>query len=348
MKTFRISIFGLFVTMFAVVALLSSCEKEEVGPVIAPPTVEDSAAPIPPMPDDTTYHSIPEVGVYTPNSSRSLEVRTDRGIAHGGVIKARIASRVGNTFIIEIARQDGAIFKNHTVSSVRLGAVSGEEKFPMKSFAGKSAVYQRYTPDFTRGYELVYPMIMDGQTGAYYYAEPILVYTDPLYANVCGEGEVFGTANGVEVRCTGENASADFCLRYIEKVYQEKIQNASKPKDWYADTNNFKHFSRYPNGGDVAPRVGDILVFSSYDRLFSEEGDGHVAIVMEVTDTSIRVAQQNFSVNVESSYWYPIGGEFQRSGNRIIDPEPGNVMRGCIVTPEPKHSIIGWMRYQKN
>ena len=217
--------------MVAVVALLSSCEKEEVGPVIAPPTVEDSAAPIPPMPDDTTYHSIPEVGVYTPNSSRSLEVRTDRGIAHGGVIKARIASRVGNTFIIEIARQDGAIFKNHTVSSVRLGAVNGEEKYPMKSFAGKSAVYQRYTPDFTRGYELVYPMIMDGQTGAYYYAEPILVYTDPLYANVCGEGEVFGTANGVEIRCTGENASADFCLRYIEKVYQEK-NKISMPTTW--------------------------------------------------------------------------------------------------------------------
>lgn len=347
MKKFRISIFGLLVMMFAVVALLSSCEKEEAAPVVPQYRIDD--APVPgPDPHAPNYFSIPREGEYTPMSSRKLTIKGAAATFQGGVIKAKISHRQGNVFFLDITKQDGSKFRNPVVVGVKSGSVYGEVHWTKEASAGESVVFTYFHARFARGYEHFYPIVMDAKTGECYYAEPILVYTDPLYANVCGEGEVFGTANGVEVRCTGENASADFCLRYIEKVYQEKIQNASKPKDWYTDTNNFKHFSRYPNGGDVAPRVGDILVFSSYDRLFSEEGDGHVAIVMEVTDTSIRVAQQNFSVNVESSYWYPIGGEFQRSGNRIIDPEPGNVMRGCIVTPEPKHSIIGWMRYQKN
>ena len=135
--------------------------------------------------------------------------------------------------------------------------------------------------------------------------------------------------NGADHQCT------KFCLRYIEQVYQEKIVHYYRASRWFYDNKNFSNFKRYNNGGSVAPRVGDILCFGKGTKDKDGKYLGHVAVIMEVSDTYVKIAQQNSGTgSTQDPQWYPIGGELERSGNTII-------------YPDSKFEIQGWMRYHK-
>ena len=345
MEAKKIASVLMLIGMFVVVALLSSCEKQEVEEVVVTSSNQQAGEQASPdssvalraatLASDVTYYSTPGTYEWTPNSSRNTPLKEICGTAEGGIIKAQIFFRIGNTFLIMITKQDGGVFRSPGTAYIKSGAVCGKKVAQIKYSSGKSGVLIGFTPTFTQGYEHFYPMVIDEKSGGRYYAEPILVYTLPLYSSNFKYGEVLGTANGVQVLCNGSsnqgigyNQCTRFCLRYIEQVYQEKIEHYYMAKDWYTDYKNFKNFKRYPNGNPVPPRPGDILVFSG-------RKDGHVAIVMEVTKTYVKVAQQNSGDGSDQNpQWYPIGGELKRSGN-------------TVVCSDSKFKVIGWMRYQK-
>ena len=361
MKAKKIASVLMLIGMFVVVALLSSCEKQEMEEVVVTSSdqqVGEQASPdssvalrAATLASDVTYYSTPGVGVWTANSSRNTPLKEICGTAEGGIIKAQIFFRVGNTFLIMITKQDGGVFRSPGTAYIKSGAVCGKKVAQIKYSSGKSGVLIGFTPTFTQGYEHFYPMVIDEKSGGRYYAEPILVYTQPLYLNDFGTyGKSLGSANGVDVFCNSliykgkvlkenqngaDHQCTKFCLRYIEQVYQEKIVHYYRASRWFYDNKNFSNFKRYNNGGSVAPRVGDILCFGKGTKDKDGKYLGHVAVIMEVSDTYVKIAQQNSGTgSKQNPQWYPIGGELERSGNTII-------------YPDSKFEIQGWMRYHK-
>ena len=347
------SIIGLILVMFAVV-VLDSCNKQENEEAEFTASEQqalgDFQAVMPTArASSKVYYSTPSVGGYTPNSSRNTPLKEICGTAEGGIIRAQVIAKMGGLFCIKITKQDGSTFKSPGMAYIKSGAVCGKSvairtKLKEGYNAGDSEVLVYFNATFSMGYEHFYPMVIDAKTGARYYAEPILVYTDPLYSTDFKYNNVLGTANGVSVLCNtsedeegkshenrgvkGRNQCTNFCLRYIEQVYQEKITSYQGAKLWWGDTKNFKNFKRYKNSGTVPPRPGDILVLSN-DKY------GHVSIIMEVGDTYIKVAQQNSGPGKNNKEWLPIGGVYSRSGNFVNTTAAG-------------YSVIGWMRYHKN
>ena len=354
------SIIGLILAMFAVV-VLDSCNKQENEEAeftaSEQQTLGDFQAVMPTArASSTVYYSTPSVGGYTPNSSRNTPLKEICGTAEGGIIRAQVIAKMGGLFCIKITKQDGSTFKSPGMAYIKSGAVYGKSvairtKLKEGYNAGDSEVLVYFNATFSMGYEHFYPMVIDAKTGARYYAEPILVYTDPLYSTDFKYNNVLGTANGVSVLCNtsedeegkshenrgvkGKNQCTNFCLRYIEQVYQEKIVHYYRASRWFYDNKNFSNFKRYNNGGSVAPRVGDILCFGKGTKDKDGKYFGHVAVIMEVSDTYVKIAQQNSGTgSTQDPQWYPIGGELERSGNTII-------------YPDSKFEIQGWMRYHK-
>ena len=123
-----------------------------------------------------------------------------------------------------------------------------------------------------------------------------------------------------------QGGSQDF-FKKVCVPFLNKGKNGGHGRDWYREE-SAKGLDAFPNSESVAPRPGDILVFSG-------RKDGHVAIVMEVTRTYVKVAQQNSGDgSAQNPQWYPIGGKLKRSGN-------------TVVCSDSKFKVIGWMRYQK-
>lgn len=354
------SIIGLILVMFAVV-VLDSCNKQENEEAEFTASEQqalgDFQAVMPTArTGSTVYYSTPSVGGYTPNSSRNTPLKEICGTAEGGIIRAQVIAKMGGLFCIKITKQDGSTFKSPGMAYIKSGAVCGKSvairtKLKEGYNAGDSEVLVYFNATFSMGYEHFYPMVIDAKTGARYYAEPILVYTDPLYStDFKTYGNILGTANGVAVVCNsliekgkllnanekGENYQCtEFCVRYVNQIYKENIKHYYRASKWYTDYTNFKNFTRYSNGGDIAPRPGDILCFDKGAKDKNGNYLGHVAIIMEVGYDYIRIAQQNSGTGSKTSpQWYPIGGTLQRSGNTIL-------------YPDSKFEIQGWMRYYK-
>ena len=79
-------------------------------------------------------------------------------------------------------------------------------------------------------------------------------------------------------------------------------------------------FSAYSNGGSTAPQPDDILCYSG-----GQSGYGHVAIIMEVNDNSIKIIDENRSCS--SAY-----ATLTKSGNYLYNNLDG-------------YQIQGWLRY---
>ena len=88
----------------------------------------------------------------------------------------------------------------------------------------------------------------------------------------------------------------------------------------YSMAENF-HLYAFPNGGDVAPHPGDILVFDHSNDI------GHVAIITNVTQTNVGIIEQNWSASSCTASL-----EMTVSNEQYDIHDRGN------------YSVIGWVR----
>uniref|UniRef100_Q0HQ96 CHAP domain containing protein n=1 Tax=Shewanella sp. (strain MR-7) TaxID=60481 RepID=Q0HQ96_SHESR len=162
-------------------------------------------------------------------------------------------------------------------------------------------------------------------------------------------GDVLDSLNGVEIYYNGgvntnegRNLSLDgynlgikyqcveFVKRYFYLRYQHKMPDSfGHAKDFFNDLlpdaswNEKRALRQYTNGSQSKPMADDLLVFAPW--MFNPYG--HVAIVANVTETSIEIAQQNPGPFAPSREVFPL---VQREGLWYID------------APRTK----GWLRWE--
>lgn len=329
------------VLIIAVVALMSSCDKsfnEPIAPVETEQIQDEDASSLELRSSNITYYSTPNVGGTVPNSTVNIK---GKGTAtyHGGVLAAKLLRQNGNKFTIRISKQGGGTFNGGGIAIVTVGTVDGSVAGHKRYYPGVTHIDIEVTATFNQGAVHFYPTTKDQNSGYRYYAEPILIHTKPLY-KIKSEytyGEVLGTINGVAVKANGvknqskggDHQCTTFCIRYYNSVYGKNYVHYFDAHKWYNDTKNFPDLDRYRNGGSVAPRPGNILCMSGGGGL------GHVAIIMEVTGSRIKIAQQNSGI--PGKVWqHAIGGELSYNpSTRTISKPDG-------------YTIQGWMRVSLN
>ncbi|WP_298510866.1 CHAP domain-containing protein [uncultured Kordia sp.] len=113
-----------------------------------------------------------------------------------------------------------------------------------------------------------------------------------------------GSVNHVEKRnltTDGYNLGLQYqCVEFVKRYYYEYLHHKmpdsyGHAKDFFnpkikdGERNTQRNLTQYTNGSRAKPKVNDILVFqASWYNSF-----GHVAIVMEVTENSVTIIQQN-------------------------------------------------------
>ncbi|WP_170857268.1 CHAP domain-containing protein [Chryseobacterium limigenitum] len=171
-----------------------------------------------------------------------------------------------------------------------------------------------------------------------------MIYTIPMY-NIKTSytiRETLGTVNGTIVKASNPNLlnkydldvqCTEFCCRYYAQVYGKNIinpntTNGGHAKDWY-NTASVKGLQKIPIGN--TPRVGDILCMEGGG------GNGHVAIIIEVGTSLIKVAQQNAGIpsvnasNYDTHWQHAIGGGLlYNSSTKIITPPNGYTVEGLL------------------
>ena len=345
------SIIGLILAMFAVV-VLDSCNKQENEEAeftaSEQQTLGDFQAVMPTArASSTVYYSTPSVGGYTPNSSSNNPIDGFCGTAEGGVIRAEVARQttVGGTnkgFIILITKQDGSTFKGSGTAYIKSGSPCGSI-ISKRSYRGgtRNEIAIPLIADFEIGYAYYYPVVINEQTGTRYYAEPILVYTDPIFkAGPYKQGDNIGTANGVIVQAAGPKLGGsaksvqctEFCSRYYSQVYRKNIvntgQNGGNADTWF-DKAKDKGLVAFTNG-TTKPQIGDIVCFEN-DPV-SDTLNGHVAIIMEVGWNYIKIAHQNSRST--KGWLQPIGGRLDYDSSTKIISSPANfTVQGVLRNP---------------
>lgn len=114
------------------------------------------------------------------------------------------------------------------------------------------------------------------------------------YGEQVGEFEgiaIYGS-DGNDVR--GEYGLQFECVEFVNRFYAQRLHHQNMAQsgnadDYFWHTPN-KGLVAYPNGGDVEPRKYDLLIFDGGPA----DGDvGHVAVISEVTATTVTFVQQN-------------------------------------------------------
>ena len=116
-------------------------------------------------------------------------------------------------------------------------------------------------------------------------------------------------------------------------------KNGGHGRDWYREE-SAKGLDAFANSESVAPRPGDILVFSG-------RKDGHVAIIMEVTNTYVRLVHQNMGLvedgKPETDWHEPVGAKlgYDYQTKTISSPEDYTV-KGWLRMPryQEKYPIL--------
>jgi hypothetical protein len=330
--------------------LLTSCNNDEIFEQPVQHNEESSLKVSALAATTPTYYVTPTVGNYTPNSTSNTTLSSVYGNYVGGLIKARVVNQSGNTFAIEIRKQDGTPFSAAGMAKVKAGSVGGGEAGSCGYSVMNYAVVVQVTATFTQGITHFYPIVESYSGGVKYFAEPIMVYTSPMYniKTSYSTYENIGTANGVIVQAAGPNLidntlagilsvqCTEFCNRYYSQVYGKNIinsgTNGGHAKTWY-DNSTAKGLRQIPNG--TAPRVGDILCMNNNPT--SNTKYGHVAIIIEVTDSYIKIAQQNagkvtLGISNYDTYWtHAIGGQLSyNSSTKTITAPSGFSIQGLL------------------
>lgn len=308
-----------FLIIFALTLLWQSCKKQ-VTSLSPDPNVENTIDN--PKKTRAAYTSYPQPNTGFPpnNSSAALTLNGATGPHLGGMIKAQVTYQSGNQFIIQIVKQAGGNFPVGTIGRLRMGSVSYTSLATTAPLATASNVINiTINIGFNQGFLNLMPIAEFG--GSKYYAEPISIYTSPIYNSGAFNtaGGLLGTINGVDVRVstqyTNYNVAApwsqwqctELCKRYYSQVYGVNLNINQDAGNWWANVP--AGFTFHPNG-TKAPRVGDILELQKVGG-----GYGHVLVIIEVKDNQIRIAHQNGGTNLA-----PIGAILSRSGNSIISP----------------------------
>ncbi len=336
---------GILAMVFCLATSFSSCKKEaitatEKQKVDEEVSIGDSTS----KGMMTTYYSSPTVGNYTSNSSSSVTIGGTCGTHSGGVLRAKLQSKSGNQFTVRISKQDGSNFGIAGTAYVKAASLCGGIAGQISYSAGVSYVDVTFYATFSQGIVNFYPMTIDGTYGYRYYAEPILVYTDPMFLvkSTYTQNENLGTVNGVIVKASSYNLDnpndldvqcTEFCCRYYQQVYGQNIvntgQNGGNACDWFSSA-SAKNLIAYSNGGSMPPKPGDILCMSGGSGL------GHVAIIIQVASNFVKIAQQNGHMyNTLTDWNAPIGGQlnYNSATNTISMP-----------TPNSSYTIQGWLR----
>lgn len=185
----------------------------------------------------------------------------------------------------------------------------------------------------------------DGQTTG---QSPFTVVTSTSCSSCNGNpcfGTLLGSFNGVNAysNCTAEYDSQTYnyetgintglkyqCVEFVNRYYKIVYGLDLKSTGIYGNANHYYSnastagLTAYPNGGSVAPQIGDILCSNG-----NSSNIGHVAIVKAVNSTSIDVIEQNFSNAAGGCY-----ATLSRSGNTIS---------GFGTTSN--YPVTGWLRY---
>lgn len=329
--------------LFFVGIVFSSCDKDDA---LNHPTTEQSdlnqstSLTMTRAPSTVTYYSTPGVGGFSPNSSSEVKLGNITK-HHGGVIKAQVLKQNGNRFTIRISKQNGGRFSGDGLAYVSIGSVDAYPAGHSQCLQGSSYVDVDVSVNFSQGYVHLYPIFRSIQSKERYYAEPILVYTLPMYSNNFVLGKTLGVANGVEVKCNnngnnmhGKNTyqCVQFCKRYYSQIYKKELGSFHDHARNLFDLAQSKGLVSIKNGS-APPRVGDILCFDKGSKDDKGQYNGHVAIIMEVADSYIAIAQQNSGDgSSKNPAWYPIGGRITRNGNSLVAPR-GFEIQGWIRLP---------------
>ncbi len=152
----------------------------------------------------------------------------------------------------------------------------------------------------------------------------VYVYHNGHTGNVSGRNFHNGYMLGLKYQCV------EFVKRYFYEHYDHKMPNVyGHAKDFFIKNlphgkiNKDRDLMQYHNGGNVKPKVGDLIVFDATVH----NKYGHVAIVSDVKEDEIEIIQQNY-------------GPFLRSRKTLAlryENEKWNVENS---------KVLGWLRYR--
>jgi surface antigen len=307
---------------FVLLLLILSCEKEVL--------VVSDAGPeaIPQASVNTAYSVAGGLNAYTANSPSTTTLSGACGSYVGGVIRTRVTAQSGSTFTIQISKQDGSAFTLGGTARVKSGSVCGGLAGSAAYTAGSSSVSVNIVATFAQGLTHFYP-VLESSNGARYFAEPVVVFTTPLYAAApYSGGMLLATVDGVSLYASSSTLLSstsiyqctDWCKRYYSQVYGLTIGGWGNANVWFNNTSGV--LAKYANGTS-APRIGDVLCLSG-----GSSGFGHVAIITEVSANQIKMSNQNGGTGL----FYPIGWTLSRSGNTVSSPS-GFTVQGWMRKP---------------
>lgn len=160
----------------------------------------------------------------------------------------------------------------------------------------------------------------------------LLFFWPPALCLASSYGDKLGEYRGVIAHYNGSpagNTEGDFqCVEYAKRfygqVYHITLGPVAKAGKAFSVWGTRDDLLSYPRGSPMPPVPDDILCFSG-------GANGHVAIVTEVTDTKVKVIEQNFSTR---TCW----GEMTitRSG------------KGYTLSARGNYYVQGWLHYTGN
>ena len=295
----------------------------------------------------TTYYVTPSVGNFTSPSSSSvilpgrLVYNEQCDSALGGVIQAKVKSLVGNYLTVEVSKQDGSPFSTSGTVYLSAGSICGNS-YSSTGYVGGSLTkidVSIYVYGFTTGVQHYYP-VLQVSTGARYYAEPVMVYSNPSFISHTSEtyydGKVIGSVNGVKIYASGptniasQSGGSDYqCVEFVKRYYGKPIYNVTFPSwgtaynGYYVSQPDLESFDNNNTKANGEPRPGDLIFFSGKTAAYSA---GHVGIITEVSHNEVKIAHQNGGTN------YPIiGWTLSRPSSKSIN--------GTTI-----YNVLGWKR----
>ncbi|MEQ1846689.1 MAG: CHAP domain-containing protein, partial [Nitrospira sp.] len=200
-----------------------------------------------------------------------------------------------------------------------------------KLLNGQTTHFSTYSTKFTDAINLPYgspigSITTDGIQVTVYSngcLDPSLATAKCLAINQRTYLDTFNTSNAGGYNSGYQWQCVEFVNRYYYQVYGQDIRvGLGHARDYY-NLASTKGLVAFPNNGAAPPQIGDIIV---------SEGSpyGHVAIVLEVSDTYIRVVQQN---------WFEgpgdVGYRLEKTGNNVKGFSSAYQVRGWLRRPFP-------------
>ena len=282
-----------------------------------------------------SWSGLPGIG-YSRQYDELPTLTNDKGVHHYGDFEYRIGkNRLKRKYAIQIYKEGG--FSKSGTFYLKLGGLRGKIIASKRYKAKAKTVTIYFLPEVETGVEIIYPMTIASNKWRSY-SNPVIFYSDPMTnqnsTNLKKLGHVFGTVNGVEVKCNGVDSEGKInqtiedwrtvhiyqCVQFIRNYNKAQYGlniSGGDAGEWFTNSTVNKHFHAYKNGGSVAPMPGDVICFN-----------GHVGIIIEVTSSYIKFAQQN-------------GGRTQAIGEKIEFTKYGS--NGYTLKNWAGYYVQGWL-----